>query len=137
MVGEKFCTRTRAHYAKRTPLHKILYPPLIADYVFLRRVPRCTIIAKTSNWHQKVGCRQDYKYRKLHADTPKTLTVVLSLVQTRKINYRHRVRIIRNQYIVVYQLLAVQAKMATNEQFMQVIILQKLLAGIKQLFSSY
>ena len=41
-------------------------------------------IAKTSNLHQKVGYRQNYKYRKLHADTPKTLTVVLSLVQTRK-----------------------------------------------------
>ena len=52
--------------------------------IFLRRVPRRTIIAKTLNLHQKVGCRQDYKCRKLHADTPKTLTVVLSLVQTRK-----------------------------------------------------
>ena len=47
-------------------------------------MPRRTIIAKTSNLHQKVGYRQDYKYRKLHAYTPKTLTVVLSLVQTRK-----------------------------------------------------
>ena len=56
----------------------------LSDYVFLRRVPRRTIIAKTSNLHQKVGYRQDYKYRKLHAYTPKTLTVVLSLVQTRK-----------------------------------------------------
>ena len=56
----------------------------LSDYVFLRRVPRRMIIAKTSNLHQKVGYRQDYKYRKLHADTPKTLTVVLSLVQTRK-----------------------------------------------------
>ena len=33
---------------------------------------------------EKVGYRQVYKYRKLHADMPKTLTVVLSLVQTRK-----------------------------------------------------
>ena len=56
----------------------------LSDYVFLRRVRRRTIIAKTSNLHQKVGYRQDYKYRKLHAYTPKTLTVVLSLVQTRK-----------------------------------------------------
>ena len=58
----------------------------LSDYVFLRCVPRRTIIAKTSNLHQKVGYRQDYKYRKLHAYTPKTLTVVLSLVhvQTRK-----------------------------------------------------
>ena len=56
----------------------------LSDYVFLRRVPRRTIIAKTSNLHQKVGYRQDYKYRKLHAYTPKTLTVVLSLVPTRK-----------------------------------------------------
>ena len=39
---------------------------------------------KTSNLHRKVGYRQDYKYRKSHADMPKTLTVVLSLVQTRK-----------------------------------------------------
>ena len=46
-------------------------------------MPRRTIIAKTSNLHQEVGYRQDYKYRKLHADTPKTFTVVLSLVQTR------------------------------------------------------
>ena len=56
----------------------------LSDYVFLRRVLRRTIIAKTSNLHQKVGYRQDYKYRKLHVYTPKTLTVVLSLVQTRK-----------------------------------------------------
>ena len=49
---------------------------------------------------------------------PKTLSVVLSLVQTRKINYRQRVRIIGNQYILVCQLSAVQAKMATNEQFL-------------------
>ena len=56
----------------------------LSDYVFLGRVPRRTIIAKTSNLHQKVGYRQDYKYRKLHVYTPKTLTVVLSLVQTRK-----------------------------------------------------
>ena len=56
----------------------------LSDYVFLRRVPRRTIIAKTSNLHQKVEYRQDYKYRKLHAYTPKTLTVVLSLVPTRK-----------------------------------------------------
>ena len=56
----------------------------LSDYVFLRRVPRRMIIAKTLNLHQKVGYRQDYKYRKLHAGTPKTLTVVLSLVQTRK-----------------------------------------------------
>ena len=56
----------------------------LSDYVFLRRVPRRTIIAKTLNLHQKVGYRQDYKYRKLHAYTPKTLTVVLSLVPTRK-----------------------------------------------------
>ena len=56
----------------------------LSDYVFLRRVPRRTIIAKTLNLHQKVRYRQDYKYRKLHADMPKTLTVVLSLVQTRK-----------------------------------------------------
>ena len=56
----------------------------LSDYVFLRRVPRRTIIAKTSNLHQKVGYRQDYKYRKLHAYTPITLTVVLSLVPTRK-----------------------------------------------------
>ena len=56
----------------------------LSDYVFLGRAPRRTIIAKTSNLHQKVGYRQDYKYRKLHADTSKTLTVVLSLVQTRK-----------------------------------------------------
>ena len=41
----------------------------LSDYVFLRRVPRCTIIAKISNLHQKVGYRQDYKCRKLHADT--------------------------------------------------------------------
>ena len=60
----------------------------LSDYVFLRRVPRCTIIAKTLNLHQKVEYRQDYKYRKLHADTQKTSTVVLSLVQTKeKINY--------------------------------------------------
>ena len=44
----------------------------LSDYVFLRRVPRRMIIAKTSNLHQKVGYRQDYKYRKLHAYTPKT-----------------------------------------------------------------
>ena len=56
----------------------------LSDYVFLRCVPRRTIIAKNSNLHQKVGCRQDYKYRKLHANMPKTLTVVLSLIQTRK-----------------------------------------------------
>ena len=56
----------------------------LSDYVFLRCVPKRTIIAKTSNLHQKVGYRQDYKYRKLHSYTPKTLTVVLSLVQTRK-----------------------------------------------------
>ena len=56
----------------------------LSDYVFLRRVPRRTIIAKTSNLHQKVVYRQDYKYRKLHAYTPKTLTVVLGLVRTRK-----------------------------------------------------
>ena len=91
----------------------------LSDYVFLRRVPRRTIIAKTSNLHQKVEYRQDYKYRKLHADTPKTLTVVLSLVQTRKNQLSATsIRIIGNQYIVVYHLLAVQAKMATNEQFM-------------------
>ena len=76
-------------------LYLVWYPPSLSnslysvkcqlsDYVFLRRVPRRTIIAKTSNLHQKVGYRQDYKYRKLHAYTPKTLTVVLSLVQTRK-----------------------------------------------------
>ena len=47
----------------------------LSDYVFLRRVPRRTIIAKISNLHQKVGYRQDYKYRKLNADMPKTLTV--------------------------------------------------------------
>ena len=56
----------------------------LSDYIVLRRVPRRIIIAKTSNLHQKVGYRQDYKYRKLHADMPKTLTMVLSLVQTRK-----------------------------------------------------
>ena len=50
--------------------------------IFLRHVPRRTIIAKTSNL-VAIGYRQDYKYRKLHAE-PKTLTVVLSLVQTRK-----------------------------------------------------
>ena len=50
----------------------------------MRCVPRRMIIAKTSNLHQKVGHRQDYKYRKLHACMPKTLTVVLSLVQTTK-----------------------------------------------------
>ena len=35
----------------------------LLDYVFLRRVPRRTIIAKSSNLHQKVEYRQDYKYR--------------------------------------------------------------------------
>ena len=30
----------------------------LSDYVFLWRVPRRTIIAKTSNLHQKVGYRQ-------------------------------------------------------------------------------
>ena len=34
----------------------------LSDYVFLRCVPRRTIIAKTSNLHQKVGYRQDYKH---------------------------------------------------------------------------
>ena len=82
-------------------------------------MPSRTIIAKTSNLQQKVEHRQDYKYRKSHADMPKTLTVVLSLVQSRKkFNYRHQVRIIGNQYIVVCQLSTVQTKMATNEQFL-------------------
>ena len=40
--------------------------------------------AEAFDLYQKVGHRQDYKYRKLHVDTPKTLTVVLGLVQTRK-----------------------------------------------------
>ena len=36
----------------------------LSDYVFfLWRVPRHTMIAKTSNLHQKVGYHQYYKYR--------------------------------------------------------------------------
>ena len=77
------------------------------------------IITKTLNLQQKVGYRQVYKCRKLHADTPKTLTVVLSLVQTRMNQLSATsIPIIGSQYIVVCQLSTVQAKMATNEQFM-------------------
>ena len=59
-----------------TSYRPIIHRPLsvkcqLSDYVFLRRVLRRTIIAKTSNLHQKVGYRQDYKYKKLHAYTPK------------------------------------------------------------------
>ena len=57
-------------------------------------------------------------YRKLHSDTPKTLTVVLSLVQTRKNQLSEKSTYYRNQYIVVCQLSTVQANMATNEQFL-------------------
>ena len=64
-----------------------------------------------------MGSSSRRSIRKLHADSPKTLTVVLSLVQTRK-NQLSAHGMYYYQYIIVYQLSAVQAKIATNEQFM-------------------
>ena len=57
LVGEK--VNRGAGYGLEIPWSSVKCQ--LSDYVFLRRVPRRTIIAKTSNLHQKVGYRQDYK----------------------------------------------------------------------------